>query len=123
MTRDHHNLLGKFLASFVHILLAQSFKSCLEGSQAVPNVVCTHRVRGTAVDPGLKEGEGPLSLSLFMRISATGQRGERAGIKPLAILDAAASEERNLIKFRRDNIDADSDWEGTWGEGEIYKGA
>ena len=44
-------------------------------------------MRGTAVDPGLKEGEGPLSL--FMRISATGAKG-LAGIKPLAILDAAA---------------------------------
>ena len=59
-----NDLLGKFLASICpHII---DVKSCLEGSQALPNVVCTHRVRGTAVDPGLKEGEGAFSPSLFL---------------------------------------------------------
>ena len=56
-----------------------------------------------------------------MRIPAT---GTDSGIRPFAILHGVAQQEqeRNLIKFRRGNIDADSDWEGTWGKREIYVG-
>ena len=78
MTWHHQDLLGKFLASICPRI--DVIKSCLEGSQAVPNVVYTHRVRGTAVDPGLKEGEeGPSSLSLFFAHfgDRRGQKGER----------------------------------------------
>ena len=64
-------MLGKFLASICPRII--DVKSCLEGSQAVPNVVCTHRVRGTAVDPGLKEGEGPFSPSFYAHFGDGGK--------------------------------------------------
>ena len=71
-----NDLLGKFLASICpHII---DVKSCLEGSRAVPNVVCTHRVRGTAVDPGLKERRGRALLSLFL--CAFRRRGGKEGM-------------------------------------------
>ena len=66
-----NDLLGKFLASICPRII--DVKSCLEGSQAVPNVVCTHRVRGTAVDPGLKEGEGPFSPSFYAHFGDGGK--------------------------------------------------